>query len=564
MRGAIGNPGFPGRPRFVLASLVICLAFAPRGRGQTSSWPDPSPGFPNPGFEGMPSEDPFAPGGMEDSPYNSFSPERRHYSLLPIFFPPDPPRLDEALDSATVPEGRLAAPAELAAYVNEPFYAPLSTRLYEKNLKGQLRTRLDTYHAAKITLQKELRARLEALETADPAVRERELAAFARQQAPRIAELETAADGLRTGLIEGGVLHDSSDWNDYRRWQLGVSRFRTPAEAMLAQFQVMRAAVFYQAGLSSAQRRLLREVAMELAEITARLVQNGDEPNHPAADTDTNPPLFFFPETASLRLPADLPVELTRKISEYESKKSDLKKELRDALYAQDSAPFAFVRARALQSLAEQQQPRIAALEVLAEDIRHDLAAQTSLTRPPAPPALPPALAARLAALLQDKNDAQKSALALVQQVRQLISVAHVNVTKNSDARANLSVVISPQDRTEAKVKPVRDLISRYNTENSGRLEAIEKETAALHESVVQFVRAGPDAGDVDKAVKELLEESGDSIERQQEWTLYKDYRTAVLEPGLSPEQRRLLYDGGLEILDRPLPGTDRPVASLR
>lgn len=41
----------------------------------------------------------------------------------------------------------------------------------------------------------------------------------------------------------------------------------------------------------------------------------------------------------------------------------------------------------------------------------------------------------------------------------------------------------------------------------------------------------------------------------------YRDYRTAVFEPGMSPEQRRLLFGGVLEKLDLPLPrGELQPV----
>jgi hypothetical protein len=41
----------------------------------------------------------------------------------------------------------------------------------------------------------------------------------------------------------------------------------------------------------------------------------------------------------------------------------------------------------------------------------------------------------------------------------------------------------------------------------------------------------------------------------------YRDYRTAVFEPGMSPEQRRLLFGGALEKLDLPLPrGELQPV----
>ena len=35
---------------------------------------------------------------------------------------------------------------------------------------------------------------------------------------------------------------------------------------------------------------------------------------------------------------------------------------------------------------------------------------------------------------------------------------------------------------------------------------------------------------------------------------LYRDYHTAVFEPGLSPAQRRLLFGAAIEQLDIPLP----------
>ena len=37
----------------------------------------------------------------------------------------------------------------------------------------------------------------------------------------------------------------------------------------------------------------------------------------------------------------------------------------------------------------------------------------------------------------------------------------------------------------------------------------------------------------------------------------YRDYRTAVFEPGLSPEQRRLLFGAAIEALRLPLPSGD-------
>jgi hypothetical protein len=42
---------------------------------------------------------------------------------------------------------------------------------------------------------------------------------------------------------------------------------------------------------------------------------------------------------------------------------------------------------------------------------------------------------------------------------------------------------------------------------------------------------------------------------RQENAEGYRDYRAAVFEPGLSPEQRRLLLGGALRKLDLPLLG---------
>lgn len=559
MNGVIVPPGARGQPRLVLASLAICAAVSLPCRGEDPIGPplshsDPlySPNDPYP-----------SRGGFSD-----FSGPRRFSSQyfsrrVLIFFPPAPPRLGSPLDSPGSAQGPMAAPAELAAYVNEPFYAPLSTRLSQQDVKGKLRVRLDAYRAAKVALQAELRTRLDALAAADPATRRRELAAFAREQTPRIAALELTADQLRNDLIVTGYFDDGTDWNDYRRWQLGVSGFRTSAEAILAQYQVMRAAVFYQKGLSPAQRRLLREVAMELAEAANQATESSDTFTR-AASADTNPLFFFSPETARLRLPVELPADLARKISDYEREKSGLKAELREAVYTQDRANFDFLRAHALARLAEKQQPQIAALETLAEDIRQELSVLPNLARPPGPPSVPPAIAARMATLLHEKKAAQESAVILVQQIKKAISVSSVNATRSADGRAKLSVVISPQDRTEEKIRPVREMISRYNDENLARITALEREKADLHDEVAQFVGAGPDVDDAEKAVQDLMDESYNTIERREEWALYKDYRAAVLEPGLSPEQRRLLFDGALETLNLPLPGADRPVIGLR
>lgn len=77
-------------------------------------------------------------------------------------------------------------------------------------------------------------------------------------QAPRAA-LEKTAENLRAHLVAGGFFEDSTGWDEQRNLHLGVGGFFTQTQAMIAQYQVMRAAVFHARGLSSSQRRLLHE-----------------------------------------------------------------------------------------------------------------------------------------------------------------------------------------------------------------------------------------------------------------------------------------------------------------
>jgi hypothetical protein len=56
------------------------------------------------------------------------------------------------------------------------------------------------------------------------------------------------------------------------------------------------------------------------------------------------------------------------------------------------------------------------------------------------------------------------------------------------------------------------------------------------------------------KSINDLLEEFENSRQEQEVWERYRDYQTAVLLPGLSPEQRRLLFAAAVEKLALPLP----------
>src|SRR5208283_810843 len=213
------------------------------------------------------------------------------------FFPPDPPPLGTAIRLFYPARTGMPAPPELAAYVNEPFYPALGVRLAAEDLPRRLQQGLAAYRAARTELQNELRSKIARLSEADAAARQQELAALARVQTPRLMQLEATAAQLRIDLQRSGVygvLAGRGDWNEGRSWHLAPKHNDSPSrDALQMEFEVMRAAVYYQDGLSPAQRRLVREIAMELQ----AAIRQSAEPAPAGADTSG---IFFLPETARI------------------------------------------------------------------------------------------------------------------------------------------------------------------------------------------------------------------------------------------------------------------------
>ncbi len=491
--------------------------------------------------------------GFSSTGYEAPLPPRR----MPIYFPPVPPRLNAHVDLPSPAQAQQPAPAELALYVNEPFYAPLSTRLVEKTLRDDQRKRLDAYLAEKLRLQNELHAALVASKDAEPAVRERALATLAQQQAPRLAALEQEAENFRAIIVSGKLFQPDVSWDSTRDWRLG-NRFATAPEAIRAQFQVMRAAAFYQKGLSPAQRRLLREVAMELGDIPmATIKETEEQPDEPHAPSDQNPLLYFSPETARVRLPADLPPELADKVAAYEREKSLLKKELRDTVYRLDASTFSMFRQREYESLAKSEEARLTELENLAEEIRRDLARLPNRPQPPEPPAIPPAMYERLVDFIEARRALQKNLLRMITEAGRLVKINQVSYIKDKQGHYRLNIVVDPRDQTPEKLKKLNEEFAAYSQENGPKSQVLVGEQTRLRNDAADFLGLKKGAPDTEKEVDRFLGEMVDVIESRQDWQLYSDYRTAVLEPGLSPAQRRLLFDAALVELELPLPGVE-------
>ena len=464
-------------------------------------------------------------------------PERVVIRPAPIFFPPFPPPLDQPISRQPAPSTRIPTPAGLADYVSEFFYPALGSQLHGRTLAEKHQPPLAAYRASRHQLLEELRRELARQREAEPAARQQALAALARRQAPQLAELEKTAERLRAELIPA-----ERNWNDYREWKLSDRERRGFSPLEIA--QVMRAYAFYQRGLLPAQRRLLREIALELA--------NAAESAEKASAAQ--PYVFFSPDTARVTFPTEISSALAAMIASYQSKKALLKKELYDTIYQNDGKVSLF--SGALRALPEKQAARIAELEELAEQIRVGLG-DAALQAPGVTPSpLPRAMIAQLSDILQRHVNAQQEARGKVERLVSRASSERVPVIINhrfDEAGLKYSVVprpmMNPRPETAAKIEALQKSLADVAEDYGKTLAALVNERDELRRTAGEALGLA-DLKAVDSAFTAAIRESA----RRETETAYQDYRTAVFLPGLSPEQRRLLFNAAIEDLRLPLP----------
>lgn len=439
--------------------------------------------------------------------------------LLPIFFPAPIPVLGAEMPAA--PAVRDPLWNEFSPFANEAFFAPLSTRLAQGNLNRRQRQRLEAYKATRASLLTELQTAL--ANAADPTARRRTLQELAVTQESRLAELATTADELRRELYQRSLLGSNGDWNALRNWRLTDAGGRRSAQERLAdEFSVLRAAIYYQEGLSPTQRQLLREIVIELGETLSERPSTA-----PVDQFEPEQIVFFLPHGSRFHLPANLGADTAAELAAFTTEKTALKRELREALFTLDrESPGK--RERALQELAARQETRFAGLEKAAEKLREKLDTLPDPLRPDARAGLPPALAERIQVYLQDKANLQRAAQ------KQAQGAASPVAPRNKSAR-------TPEPGS-------REALAQFEDANRTRLSALATEARAIREEVARVTSA--QAGGTGKSVDALLADFMAAFKHQQLQTLYRDYRAATFTPGLSPRQRQLLFDAALAGLD--------------
>lgn len=478
------------------------------------------------------------------------------FRTIPLFAPPDVPRLDAPIVPLDLSrDTRRRTPPEMADFISDLFYAPLAARQVNGDVTAKQQQRIDAYLAAKLSQQNALRNKLDSLRNADGVTRQRELAAYAVTQTPQLAALEVEAEAIREDMIKGEFLQEGINWIDFRMWKLGRDAFQSSEIALSAQYQVIIGAAYYQKGLLPAQRRLLREIATDLNELSNQ--PGGGPPSVAAATSDSSPLFSFSPETTRLRLPANLPGPLLEKILAFEKEKSALKQEINDAVKDADDAVFAVLRNRLIKDLAEKQAARLAALEIQAEDIRRDFAAQPQQPSPPALPALEPTLAAQIKSWVDDKRARQSFLNNMLNAVARVVPIQSARSAKDETGKEILNIRLNTRNQRPERIQAANQIIQDYRLDAARRAGELTRKEAAIRTALAAMFRS-PEGPDRDREVSQFLENYEEIMDRQDLWFRYTDYRTAMLQPGLSPEQRRLLLDAGIGELKLPLPPQQR------
>lgn len=448
------------------------------------------------------------------------------YDLV-LNFPPEPPVLGTFWqDQRHRP--LIWGPAQRAKHiesVQEPFYVPLDLLSSHGDLTRARRQSLDRYRELRARLLTDLRKRLDSLRDAAPGIREREIAAFAREQAPQLARLEKTADDLRAEFARVVIAGRKNGF-----WR-SAPPLISPAVYGPACFPgpwALRTEAVFQDGYSIPQRSLLREMALD-AETDPRL-----------SNRDAQNVVTLSPETARIPLPTGLPADLAAKIAAYQTEKHALKEELRSVIRAHYDSAFDFTRVRALQALAEKQAGRFARLDEFAGEIRRGLAAQPG-------PELPVPLRERIAGYQRRMMESQGRLLDKLEEMAGALPDDDLRFFRVGE---NYQVALRPpQDSTavdDQKRQAVLASLASFNEDQHLSSTALAAEKAALASELAHRA-VPPSAGSPAKDVDQLLGEF--SLAELKNDERYRECRLAVLEPGLSPAQRRLLFGSAFETM---------------
>jgi hypothetical protein len=257
-----------------------------------------------------------------------------------------------------------------------------------------------------------------------------------------------------------------------------------------------------------------------------------------------------------------MPPELVDRIGRYNRDKTRLKQELYEIVVQLDREP-ADVRRKAFAALTDRQHPRLRELEELAEEIRHGLAA---VPRPVlrAAPHVPPELLRRIAVYRDERalifGDMYQAMMDAAGRVRPDRDPRELSFEERQQMHRRLA-----EERLAARNRAAEEFQSAARDRIEAlraRYDAVMADLAVVATGQFDAETGKPHTGET------LLRSYSLAMERFEvhgrEEVIYRGYRIAMLEPGLSAEQRRLLLGAALVSMAQPLPaGEPIPEGSL-
>jgi hypothetical protein len=112
-------------------------------------------------------------------------------------------------------------------------------------------------------------------------------------------------------------------------------------------------------------------------------------------------------------------------------------------------------------------------------------------------------------------------------------------------------------ESTAVKPENLRVSPEEFNRRQNELVGELNQELAGIRASLSEYVRTTHRPADR-KSINDLLNDFEVARQKQEIWDKYRDYQAAALQPGLSPEQRRLLFAAAIEKLALPLPPAER------
>ena len=258
---------------------------------------------------------------------------------------------------------------------------------------------------------------------------------------------------------------------------------------------------------------------------------------------------FFLPGSARVRWPEKTDPDLTRKIVMFQEKRAALKRELAEVTTdSPDDRPDP-KHTKKYAELAKSQAPRFAELETLAEEIRTALA---GLPYPdePAPSALPADLTNHVGLMMDHKAALVREVQRAGKELGGELAPERVEVVYQNNT-ASLAL-LPPTDPAAAPKKNRKEILARLQARNdefkkrfvdlASEMNSVRAELQKYHDSLT---------GDKVPDIGRLSIEFAKAYTLQQNWNRYRDYRDATLTPGLSPAQRRLLFNAAVADLEK-------------